>query len=85
MLNLLCFMHQLMLNFTTSIAVSMPFFVILDKILPLIAVYEPYIRKSFSESNQICGQDKTAQLNFIVIVNIYACEKCFVQSSTLAK
>ena len=78
-------MHQLMLNFTTFIHVSMPFFVILETILPLIAVYERYIRKSLSESNQICGQDKTTQLNFIVIVNIYACGKCFIQSSTLAK
>ena len=83
--NLLCFMHQLILNFTTSIRVSMPFFVILEKILPLIAVYERYIKKTFSESNQICGQDKTTQLNFILIVNIYACGKCFIQSSTLAK
>ena len=83
--NLLCFMHQLILNFTTSIRVSMPFFVILDKILPLITVYKRYTRNAFSESNQICGQDKTTQLNFIVIVNIYACGKSFIQSSTLAK
>ena len=82
--NLLCFMHQLILNFTTSIRVSMPFFVILEKILPMIAVYKRYIRNGFSESNQICGQDKTTQLNFIVIVNIYACGKSFIQSSTLA-
>ena len=83
--NLLCFMHKLILNFTTSIRVSMPFFIILEKILPLIAVYERYIKKTFSESNQIYCQDKTTQLNFIVIVNIYACGKCFIQSSTLSK
>ena len=78
-------MHQLILNFKTSIHVSMSFFVILEKFLPLIAVYERYIKKTFSESNQICRQDKTTQLNFIVIVNIYGCGKCFIQSSTLAK
>ena len=49
------------------------FFIILDKILSWIAVSERYIRKRFSDSSQICGQTKTRQLKFIVIVYVYLC------------
>ena len=47
-------------------------------------VFECYIRKS-SESSQICGQAKTTQLNFVVILNIDSCGNFFIQSSTLHK
>ena len=64
---------------------SLVFYASIVKTLSLIAVYEHYMRKSFSESSQICGQAKTTQFNFIVIVNIYSSGKIFIQSSTLHK
>ena len=78
--NLLCFMAQLIFNFTTLTHVQYAFlFVILEKILSLIGVWECYIWKSFSESSQICGQDKNVNCECLFTGKFFYLVQCCTQ------
>ena len=82
MSNLLYFVLQLIFYLKSLIQRIKIYFKSILSLWVFFVILEHYKRKSFSKSSQICGQVKTRQLKFKVIVNIYSRVK-FLSSPAL--